>query len=528
MSEEMTRNNVHCSNANGRTPLPITDLIVSQAHRRGQMPYLTAIDRRGETETITFAGLEARTRRLAGWLAARHGVRAGSRVALSPVNDMPSVLAIFALMRLGAVTVMLNPADPVERHTQLLDGARAELLLRPPRTDFGIISGAVEIPDTLQLDNTSTPFPTLSTGSDAFLIGTSGSTAASKIVRQTHGNTAANAADTVTHHGITPGQNFLGCLPIHHVNGLHFTLMTSIVAGSHSILLAGFDPLTYPRIMERVKPRIASVVPSILEALASVWRGRELPDGFGYFVSAAAPLSSETVLAVDRAIGARIVQGYGLSETTNFSCTMPPMLCRAEYEALMIDSPIPSVGRALSNEITVLDGEGRACEEETIGEIAMRGPNVMAGYFGNQEATSEAFRHDWFRSGDLGYAIRHGGSGEQLFVLTGRLKNIAKVRGESVSLDEMDRVLRQLAGVVDAACVARPDKRSGDSIVAAVVAPHISDEEIQAHLARAFPPVMLPSHIVRLASIPRTTTGKVRRPELKAEVSASDCQSKPT
>ncbi|MGW8881556.1 AMP-binding protein, partial [Streptomyces mirabilis] len=146
---------------------------------------------------------------------------------------------------------------------------------------------------------------------DALYFGTSGSTAASKLVAQTHANAnaIANAEAVRRHHGLGSGDRILGCLPIHHVNGVHFTLIATLVAGAHAVLAERFSPFGYPSLLTTYRPRIASVVPSLLDALTETWRHRELPGNFGYFVSAAAPLSTMTARAVHDRIGARVVQG---------------------------------------------------------------------------------------------------------------------------------------------------------------------------------------------------------------------------
>lgn len=147
--------------------------------------------------------------------------------------------------------------------------------------------------------------------SDALYIGTSGSTAASKIVAQSHLNGAANAAGLIAHRCLRPGDRLLGCLPIHHVNGLHFTVFGALAAGAHVLLADVFHPFTYPRLLDGFQPRVASVVPSILEALHRSWRLPAPPPRLEYFVSAAAPLTAGIAGAVLDRIGVPVLQGYG-------------------------------------------------------------------------------------------------------------------------------------------------------------------------------------------------------------------------
>lgn len=513
----------HLHSAPGVVPEPplLTEILRTRAEHEPQQVYLTEIDIDGTASRMSVGELEERSARLAAHLARHHGVTPGSRVALIPSNTARSVVAIFALMRMGAVTLMLNPTDPPARQKELCVRAGTELRLRDPGIEPDKAVESCAIPDTGALDRSGHRDAAIERWSDLFLIGTSGSTAASKIVRQMHANAASNAADTIRHHRMAAGEIFLGCLPINHVNGLHFTVLATFAAGMHAVLLREFHPLQYPRVISAMRPRIASVVPSILDVIARIWRDDGLPKDFGYFVSAAAPLSMETAREVFDRIGARIVQSYGLTETTNFSCAMPIDLPAEAYRHLMLETDIPSVGVAVGNEVAVLDEVGNLLSPGEIGEISMRGPNIMAGYLDNPEANVQAFRGGWFSSGDVGYQIAREVQ-EPLTVLTGRIKNIAKVRGETVSLDEVDRALRAVAGIVDGACVAIRHDLWGERVVVAIVAPpDLTDDTVMRELEAILPPAAMPQRIVRMETLPRTATGKIRRSDLARDIKAS-------
>ena len=149
----------------------------------------------------------------------------------------------------------------------------------------------------------------------------------------------------------------------------------------------------------------------------------------------------------------------------------------------------------------------------------MRGHNVMMRYVGNPEATAQAFRGGWFHSGDLGLSERDAETGREFFVITGRSKNIAKVGGESVSLEEVERALLALPEVKDAACITRPDRLLGEEIIAAVVftAP-IAQRDLLAALRTRLPTIAMPRQVRNLESIPRSATGKILRPQLALQL----------
>ncbi|QFZ72336.1 AMP-binding protein [Streptomyces fagopyri] len=506
--------------------------LAARARARGDDPFLTTFSEKGEEHTLSYREFDLLSRQVGAWIARTVGVGAGDVAALLPANDALSIAALFALQRSGCAVLLLNPGDPPDRLRQQTGRLTAKAVLRSPSVADTVLTEAVELPtaphsrtDAAAAHPTSAP---LDPWSDALFFGTSGSTAAAKLVAQSHYNAAANADALVRHHALRPGDRLLGCLPVHHVNGLHFTVFGTLTAGAHLVLAREFDPFGYPELVERFRPRMASVVPSILETMLAV-RQPTLPSTFDYFVTAAAPLTAATARAMARQVGARVLQGYGLTETTNFSTTMPADLPEDTYRRMMLDTDIPSIGTPFpGNDVAVLTDRGdRAAPGET-GEICMRGTNVMTRYAGNPEATARAFAGGWFHSGDTGFHHVDAETGRTFLVITGRRKNIAKVRGESVSLDEMDRVLRSVPLVVDAAAVAVPHRFLGEEIVAAVVlAPGTSDVDLRPALSAVFSPAVHPSRVARLEAIPRTRTGKVLRPELTRQLMGSGPDTQP-
>ncbi|GAA1094051.1 acyl--CoA ligase [Streptomyces javensis] len=509
------------------TPHPtLVSRLAHHARTRGGDPFLTTVADDGELTTLSYGEADRLSRRVARWLRTELRVAPGRTVALAPVNDPASIVAVLGVLRTGCPLLLLGPQDPADRRRQQTEAVGARLVLRPPSVPAEALPEAVVLPDprTLEEPEGGAAEPELHPDQDALFFATSGSTAASKLVAQSHYNAAVNAEALGRHHGLRPGDRLLGCLPVHHVNGLHFTVLGVLAAGAHVLLADGFDPLRYPRLLQRFRPRIASVVPSVLEALLETWRTPELPADFGYFVSAAAPLTTRTARAVRDRFGARVLQGYGLTETVNFSTTLPADLSEDTYRRLMLDTDIPTIGTALfGNEVAVLTPEGERAAPGQVGEICVRGHNVMSRYEANPAATDEAFAGGWFHTQDLGTEVADPDRPESFVVVTGRRKNIAKVGGETVSLDEMDRVLRAVPRVRDAACAALPHRFLGEEIVAAVVPTPGADgpPDVLPALAAAFRPAVLPRRVELFDAIPRTRTGKVLRRELADRLAAT-------
>lgn len=499
-------------------PGTVVARLVDHARIRGDAPFLTTVAADGTAATLSYSETDRRSRQIAGWLHRKADVRPGDVLGIVPRNDACSVLAILAALRAGCQVLLLSPTDPVARVQEQARAVGASPVLYPPGVSDEPLPGAVQLPQLSALPDDPTgdgadaaPDPS----DDALLFGTSGSTASAKLVAQSHYNIIVNAEAVRRHHRLRPGDLILGCLPIHHVNGLHFTVFGTLVSGTHLVLPHAFHPLRYPALIERFRPRLASVVPSLLEALLEVWRDTAALGGFEYFVTAAAPLSAGTARELLRRKNLRVLQGYGLTETTNFSTTIPPSVSPETYRRLVTEADIPSIGVAMyGNEVAVLRPDGSRADPGEAGEICMRGHNVMMRYAGNPDATRAAFEHGWFHSQDLGFTVVDKESGDHYFVITGRSKNIAKVGGETVSLEEMERVLRALPGVRDAACASVPHRFSGEQIVAAVVLDGQDLPDVRGHLRHSFAAAVLPQQITTVEAIPRTPTGKILRPQL--------------
>jgi long-chain acyl-CoA synthetase len=212
----------------------------------------------------------------------------------------------------------------------------------------------------------------------------------------------------------------------------------------------------------------------------------------------------------------RIVQGYGLSEVTNFSCVMPSEIDDAEYRRWMLEGRRASIGPALpGQEVEIMNGETLAKPGEE-GELVIRGHCVMSGYLHNEQATDEVFRGGWFHTGDLGYFLP-GPDGRKFMHVSGRIRDIAKRSGAMVNLLEIDQVLAAIPGVADAAATAFPNKWVDEEIGALVVRAKdcaLDSDSILEHCRHLLPFAETPKAIVFVDEVPRTVTGKVRRREM--------------
>ncbi|HTZ45770.1 MAG TPA: class I adenylate-forming enzyme family protein [Jatrophihabitans sp.] len=490
----------------------VWQLLRERAASTPDLPYLDIGDRSGAWCRLSFGEFHARAAAVADRLRGEHGIGHRTRVALIARNDLESVQALFGVLATGAEVFLLSPNDPPERRAR-------QLAARAPNLVLG--EEAVALTVAAPAGPPAAAHCPAVDSDPALLFNTSGSTDLPKTVVQPHQAVLTNAVAFCRHHRLRPGERLLGFLPISHANAVHTNLMAPLVAGCHSILLPELAPFDLPRRIEELDPRLVSMVPSAVEALLAVWRKPRRPPSLTHVLTAAAPLAASAAARFTALTSVPVVQGYGLTETTNFSTSLPLDLPAGAYRRLMTEAGTPTVGAAFpGTEVSVVGPDGTPLPPGATGEICMRGPSLMTGYLDDPAATAAAFAGGRFHSGDLGQAVLDPDAGT-VFVLTGRLKNIAKVRGEQVSLEEVEHGLTSVGGIRDAGCARTEHPLDGEQIVAAVVlddlpaAAALTAAAVRDRLRATLPAVAVPRLLVRVPGIPRTPTGKIVRPALR-------------
>ncbi len=492
--------------------LTVVDFLRGHAERGADSPFLTMIagDQGDEEHFVTYGQLWRDVESRAGWLQHHLDAGPGSYLGVSMANDYNSIVNLLSVAASGAATVVVGGDSPARR-------LAAQFAQTEVTYALGLEPGScnsVEIVEAGQ--GSGYRRPAIRSDEAGFVFFTSGSTGSSKAVVQGHYGSLVNDVATVRHHRMKAGERILGCLPLSHVNGLHFTVLSTIVARSHLMLAPEFDAVKIGGWVEAYRPRLFSAVPSILQAMVDGHRRRPADySALDYVMTAAAPVSGSLVRAFREQLGTKVVQGYGLSETTNFTSTMPIDLADDLYRSLM-ERDRPPVGVALDgNEVAILADGVYHREPGTVGEVCVRGHNVMLRYHRADDLTAKAFAGGWFHTGDIGTIERCGEM--DLLTLRGRLKNMVKVAGMSVSLDEIDNLLLTASGVVDGASLAVDDSVLGERVVAVVSTtdPMTTAESVKEQLGHDLPPGHLPSDIIIVDCVPRSPTGKIKRTELK-------------
>ena len=415
--------------------------------------------------TTTYGTLRDQVAQMRGALVAR-GIAPGDRVAILAANNWYFVSAYLAVLGAGAVAVPLNPQSPPAEIERELAATGVRLVLVGPAgraaaeaVDVEALEGydgCVDVPDLLAAD----PVPIVERAPDdlAVLLFTSGTAGAPRPAMLTHGNLSANLDQILANPARPDGVDevSLAVLPLFHVFGLNAVLGLTLRVGGAVVLVERFDPHSTLAAVAEHGVTVLSGVPTMWAAWAAL--PDATPDDFAavrYAVSGAAPLDPAVRRAVRDRFGLDLTEGYGLTEASP-----------AVTAGLGHDAPDGSIGVPLPGvEVRLVDGEGEDALVGDPGELWVRGPNVFAGYWDDEDATAAALTPEgWLRTGDTAVVDDDG-----FLALVDRTKDVIIVSGFNVFPGEVEEVLAAHPAVEVAGVVGVPHPHSGEAVRAYVV-----------------------------------------------------------
>ena len=474
-----------------------------------------------EGKTLTYAQLDESVSRVANCLAGL-GVEKGERVALLLPNIPEFVFAYLGTQKLGAIAVSLNSLlksdevrfileDSEPKVVVTTEGARANV----PEDALGegarVVIAEGESGNDLSLHelmaqaSSHASDAAMEPQDPAAILYTSGTTGFPKGATLSHGNVISNVHATRHCTDMSPDDRLLLYLPLFHCFGQNFILNSGLSAGATVVLQRRF-------VLEDVLEALSTLgvtmffgVPTVFIQLLNGEIPREVFASTRYFLTAAAPMPSEIAGAWQERYGQTIWEGYGLTETSPFASYNHEI----RYKLGSIGEPIENV------EMRVVDEADNEVEPGVWGEIIIRGPNVMLGYWNRPEATGEAIKDGWFHSGDIGVVDDEG-----YFSICDRLKDMIITSGFNVYPAEVENVLYSHPQVAEAAVYGAPDPVRGELVKASVVLRTegaASEQDLEEFCRQKLAGYKVPRVVELVDEIPKGATGKVLKRVLRGD-----------
>jgi fatty-acyl-CoA synthase len=497
-------------------------VLAHHARRQPGKPLCTFGDK-----VVTYAEMASRSAATAGGLH-EHGVGGGDVVGLLSYNCDEFLETIFAANYLGAIAMPLNwrLAAPEVRYILEHSGARAlvcddylvdladEALKGMDSAPLRVCvadtdrSGWTSLAD-LRSAGSAVAEPARVAGDDVHrLMYTSGTTGRPKGVMITHANLAWKNFAHLVEFGFTGSDVGLACGPLYHVGALDLTATTLIAAGATVLIHRAFNAAEVVAEIERSRVTTVWLAPAMVNAIMAL-RDVEQRDlsSVRLVIGGGEKMPIPLIERLQRTFpSAWFADAYGLTETVSGDTFL-------DRESTV--AKLGSVGRpCLHLEVDIWDAEGRPLPDGERGEIVLRGPKVFKGYWKDPDATSAAFSGGWFHTGDIGVKDVDG----YLYIVD-RLKDMIVSGGENIAGSEVERVLYEHEGVLEAAVVGRPDERWGEVPVAFVVlrpGTNVAAGELIEHCGRQLARFKVPKFVTFIDALPRNPSGKVLKRELRA------------
>jgi long-chain acyl-CoA synthetase len=465
---------------------------------------------------LTYRELHLRASAVAAWLRDQ-GVAPGDRVGLVLPNVTEFPVHFYGILLAGGVVVPMNPLLKGREIAYYLGDSGARFLFvsetaAPVARAGAEATGAQVIvahPDGSHLPAVDAAIEPVTRGGDdtAVILYTSGTTGKPKGAELTHDNLDSNAAVTrETLIEIGPDDVVMGCLPLFHVFGLTCGLNASVQAGACLTLIARFDGAKAIEVIARDRVTVFEGVPTMYGAIlaAGTAAGADLTT-IRTCICGGAPLPVELLRQFEAAFGCVILEGYGLSESAPVACFNHPHLIRKPGS---VGVPVQDVGMRL------VDADGQDVPAGEVGEILIKGPNVMKGYWALPEVTAQTVIDGWLRTGDLAVQDEDG-----YFTIVDRKKDLIIRGGYNVYPREVEEAVYEHPAVAEAAVVGVPHDDLGQDIAAAVslhAGATATEEEIIAFVKERVAAYKYPRQVWIMDALPKGPTGKILRREVTA------------
>jgi malonyl-CoA/methylmalonyl-CoA synthetase len=483
----------------------LNDLRSSFEARAGQVALIY------RERSYTYGELDARARAFGTRLQAL-GIAPGERVALITQAKFPFLVAHLSTLYAGAISLPLNPKFTAEELKFFLrdSGARLAIvgddrlgLVESLRPLLPALSDV--IPDNAVSDAGDGTYrePGVAGGDPALMIYSSGTTGWPKGIVHTHANIASSLQALQSWWRMTAEDRVVNVLPLYHVHGLSFATLMTWLSGGTVLVEENFHPLQSLDAVGR--GTVFMAVPTIyyrfleqpeFRSAASGWTNVRL------FTCGSAPIRPEVLPTLEEILRRPVINRYGMTEAHVIT-------------SLPLDGPWPagSVGTSLQGmEVNVVSETGATSAPGEVGSVRVRGPNLFREYWGQPDATREAFAGGWFDTGDLGQMDTR-----RFLTLVGRKNDLIITSGYNVYPQVVERVINGCPGVAESAVVGIPDPRRGERVAVALVRndPAVNEARLHAWWSERLVDYQRPLTVLFVDALPRNTMGKVLRRELR-------------
>jgi long-chain acyl-CoA synthetase len=479
---------------------------------------------------FTYSQFQAAVERASAMLSS-HGIRKGDVVSLLMPNSAEYIIAYFACWQLGALAGPVNSLLKEHEIEFVMNNSEAKAILvhsefqpviEKIRDRLPYLRSVINFNDEAacrkpnrkggQVAEVALPYgrasDTITLDDDAIIIYTSGTTGKPKGCLLTHGNIIANARQISQWLKFSENDRLLTIMPLFHMNAVSVTTMSALYAGGSTVVSPKFSGSQFWGIISKYQITSFGSVATMLSMLLNTYP-EGVPQGLKtdqlrFAMCGSAPVPAEVMKKFEDTFNCPVIEGYGLSESTCRSTFNPPDERRRPG----------SCGMAIGNEIKVVDDDDHEVPDGELGEIVLRGENILKGYFKNPGATQRAFRGGWFHTGDVGYRDHDG-----FFFIVDRKTDMIIRGGENIYPREIDEVLYKHPAVAAAATIGVSDQLYGEEVAAFIVlkdGARVTDEELIAHCRAELADYKCPKSIRIVKDIPKGPTGKLLKRELAA------------
>ena len=517
-------------------------LLESRAH---EMPDKVFLFSEPDDRQFTYAEFDAAVNRAATMLAA-HGIARGDVVSLLMPNSAEYIIGYFACWKLGALAGPVNSLLKEDETAFVMNNSEARAILLNSefrerieniRSELSHLRAVIAFDNEAEAtrafaglsqkldreegrpsgkalaDARASDTADIDLNDDAIIIYTSGTTGKPKGCLLTHGNVIANARQISNWLGFTQEDRLLTIMPLFHMNAVSVTTMSALYAGGSTVISPRFSASRFWNIVSDYQITSFGSVATMLSILLNSYPNG-VPEGLRtrqlrFAMCGSAPVPAEVMKKFEEIFNCPVIEGYGLSEST----------CRSTFNPPDERRRAGSCGLPIGNEMKIVDDHDDEVPDGELGEIVLRGENILKGYFKNPEATTRAFRNGWFHTNDIGYRDPDG-----FFYIVDRKSDMIIRGGENIYPREIDEVLYQHPAVAAAATIGIPDPLYGEEVAAFVMMKEgikASEEDLIAHCQSRLADYKCPKSIRIVKDIPKGPTGKLLKRELAARYSSS-------